>query len=182
MINIIVVLPKIEDAKGIRGLLMKNGFQVTAACSTGAQVLSQIQDINDGIVICSYKMTDMIYTELHDCLPPGFDMLLLASQAVLNEHRRGDIMYLAMPLKVHELINTVEMMSQAIARRRRRGKAKPRVRNSEEEALIREAKELLMSRNHMTEEEAHRYIQKSSMDSGTNMVETAQMVLMMVRK
>lgn len=182
MINIIVVLPKIEDAKGIRGLLMKNGFQVTAACSTGAQVLSQIQDINDGIVICSYKMTDMIYTELHDCLPPGIDMLLLASQAVLNEQRRSDIMCLAMPLKVHELINTVEMMSQAIARRRRRGKAKPRVRNSEEEALIREAKELLMSRNHMTEEEAHRYIQKSSMDSGTNMVETARMVLMMVRK
>ena len=182
MINIIVVLPKIEDAKGIRGLLMKNGFQVTAACSTGAQVLSQIQDINDGIVICSYKMTDMIYTELHDCLPEGFDMLLLASQAVLNEHSCSDIMCLAMPLKVHELFNTVEMMSQAIARRRRREKAKPRVRNSEEEALIREAKELLMSRNHMTEEEAHRYIQKSSMDSGTNMVETARMVLMMVRK
>ena len=177
MINIIVVLPKIEDAKGIRGLLMKNGFQVTAACSTGAQVLSQIQDINDGIVICSYKMTDLIYTELHDCLPAGIDMLLLASQAVLNEQRRSDIMCLAMPLKVHELINTVEMMSQAIARRRRREKAKPRVRNSEEEALIREAKELLMSRNHMTEEEAHRYIQKSSMDSGTNMVETARMVL-----
>ena len=32
-------------------------------------------------------------------------------------------------------------------------------------------------KNHMTEEEAHRYIQKCSMDSGTNLVETAQMVL-----
>ena len=181
MINIIVVLPKIEDAKGIRGVLMKNGFQVTAVCSTGAQVLSQIQDINDGIVICGYKMTDMIYTELHDCLPAGFDMLLLASQAVLNEHRCSDIMCLAMPLKVHDLINTVEMMSQAITRRRRKEKAKPKVRRPEEESLIKEAKELLMSRNHMTEEEAHRYIQKSSMDSGTNMVETAQMVLYMMR-
>ena len=29
----------------------------------------------------------------------------------------------------------------------------------------------------MTEEEAHRYIQKSSMDSGTGMTETAQMIL-----
>ena len=36
---------------------------------------------------------------------------------------------------------------------------------------------LLMERNHLTEEEAHRYIQKSSMDNGTNMVETAQMIL-----
>ena len=181
MINIIVVLPKIEDAKGIRGVLMKNGFQVTAVCSTGAQVLNQLQDINDGIVICGYKMADMIYTELHDCLPSGFDMLLLASQAVLNEHRRSDIMSLAMPLKVHDLLNTGDMMSQAIMRRRRREKAKPKKRNPEEEALVKEAKELLMGRNHMTEEEAHRYIQKSSMDSGTNMVETAQMILAMMR-
>lgn len=181
MINIIVVLPKIEDAKGIRGILMKNGFQVTAVCSAGAQVLSLLQDINDGIVICSYKMADMIYTELRDCLPMGFDMLLLASQAVLNEHRCSDIMCLAMPLKVHDLINTVEMMSQAIARRRRREKVKPKKRNPEEEALVKEAKELLMGRNHMSEDEAHRYIQKSSMDSGTNMVETAQMILAMMR-
>ena len=34
-----------------------------------------------------------------------------------------------------------------------------------------------MARNHMTEEEAHRYIQKCSMDSGTNMAETAERVL-----
>ena len=181
MINIIVVLPKIEDAKGVRSVLMKNGFQVTAVCSTGAQALSQIQDINDGIVICGYKMTDMIYTELRDYLPEGFDMLLLASQAVLNEHRCGDIMSLAMPLKVHDLINTVDMMSQTIMRRRRREKAKPKKRSVEEEALIKDAKEILMNRNHMTEEEAHRYIQKTSMDSGTNMVETAQMILFMMK-
>ncbi len=38
-------------------------------------------------------------------------------------------------------------------------------------------KKLLMERNQMSEEEAHRYIQKSSMDTGTSIVETAQMVL-----
>ena len=43
--------------------------------------------------------------------------------------------------------------------------------------IIDEAKKLLMNTRNMTEEEAHRFIQKSSMDSGTNMVETAQMVL-----
>ncbi|MDE7257890.1 MAG: ANTAR domain-containing protein, partial [Lachnospiraceae bacterium] len=79
------------------------------------------------------------------------------------------------------LINTVDMMSQTIMRRRRRAKSKPKERNSEETAFIKEAKELLMERNHMTEEEAHRYIQKCSMDSGTNMVETAQMILAMMR-
>ncbi len=182
MSNIIVVLPKLEDSRAIRGVLMKNGFQTAVACANGAQALSHMQDLNDGIVICGYKMADMVYTELHDCLPEGFDMLLLASHAVLNEHWQSDIMSLALPFKVRDLINTVDMMNQTIMRRRRRERMKPKKRSAEEDAVIREAKDLLMVRNHMTEEEAHRYIQKSSMDSGTNMVETAQMVLAMMRE
>ena len=34
-----------------------------------------------------------------------------------------------------------------------------------------------MVRNNMSEEEAHRYIQKRSMDNGTGLIETAQMIL-----
>ena len=44
------------------------------------------------------------------------------------------------------------------------------------------AKTLLMERNNMTESEAHRYIQKCSMDSGTNLVETAQMVISLIHE
>ncbi len=181
MINIIVVLPKLEDAKGVRGILVKNGFPVTAVCTTGAQALSQLDDLNDGIIICGYKMTDMIYSELRDCLPKGFEMLLMVSRNVMIDCMDNDIICLSMPLKVHDLVNTVDMMSQAIMRRRRKAKLAPRPRSEEETALIREAKQLLMNRNNMTEEEAYRYIQKCSMDSSTNMVETAQMVLTMMR-
>lgn len=61
------------------------------------------------------------------------------------------------------------------AQKERAGKAK--VRSAEEQHIIDRAKSLLIERNHMTESEAHRYMQKCSMDSGTNLVETAQMVL-----
>ena len=47
----------------------------------------------------------------------------------------------------------------------------------DEQEMIAEAKALLMERNNMTEEEAHRYIQKRSMDNGTGLTETAQMIL-----
>ena len=85
-----------------------------------------------------------------------------------------------MPLKVYDLINTVDMMVHTLERRRKKRRLKPKVRNEEEASLISEAKRILMGRNHMSEEEAHRYIQKCSMDSGTNMVETAQMILSMM--
>lgn len=40
MVNIIVVFPKLEDAKNIRNLLARNGYSVIGVCCTGAQVLA----------------------------------------------------------------------------------------------------------------------------------------------
>lgn len=177
MTGVIVVLPKIEEAKSIKNLLVRNGYSVVGVCTTGAQAIAVADGLNDAIVVCGYKLADMMYTELHECLPQGFEMLLIASQHLLTSRMQNNIMSLAMPLKVHDLLNTVDMMVQAMERRRKKLRAKPKVRSEEEEELLKQAKYLLMERNNMTEEEAHRYIQKCSMDSSTNMVETAQMVL-----
>jgi response regulator NasT len=125
-------------------------------------------------------MADMIYEELRDCLPRGFELLLIASQSLISDCV-DNIICLSMPLKVHDLLNTVSMMSQSIESARRRRKVQPKERKPEEVNLINEAKSLLMNRNNMTEDEAYRYIQKSSMDSSTNMVETAQMILSIMR-
>jgi response regulator NasT len=46
--------------------------------------------------------------------------------------------------------------------------------------MIDRAKRGLMKKNRMTEEEAHRYLQKTSMDSGTGLTETAQMILRLI--
>ncbi|NLL76887.1 MAG: ANTAR domain-containing protein [Clostridiales bacterium] len=180
MTSIIVAFPKIEDAKSMKNLLIRNGFSVAAVCTTGSQAISQADNLNSGIVVCGYKLPDMIYSQLHEYLPPGFEMLLMASPHILAGCRNNDIVCLEMPLKIYDMINTVDMMIQASERRRKRLKSQPKVRDEKEEALIKEAKQLLMRRNNMTEEEAHRYIQKCSMDSSTNMIETAQMILFMM--
>lgn len=177
MTNIIIALPKLEDAKSIKNILMRSGFRVTGLCTTGAQVIGQADEMNDGIVICGYKLMDMVCSEVQELLPSGFEMLLIASGRLISECEGNGIVCLSMPLKVNELVSTVSMMAEGIERRRRKARLKPRARNTEEETAIREAKRLLMERNHLTEEEAHRYLQKCSMDSGTNMAETALMVL-----
>ena len=90
-------------------------------------------------------------------------------------------MCLAMPLKVHELVQTLEMISCSISRKKKKMREAPKKRSEEDQKLITRAKGLLMERNNMTEEEAHRYIQKRSMDNGTGLVETAQMVLSLMK-
>ena len=156
---------------------MKNGFPVIAVCTSGAQVLAQLDDLNSGIIVCGYRLTDMLYSELYDCMSPEFSMLMISSPNKWSSGTPEQVVCLPMPLKVHDLIGTLEMIVQAQTRRRKKLRQQPKQRDEKERAIINQAKALLMERNNMTEEEAHRYIQKCSMDSGTNMLETAQMVI-----
>ena len=68
MANIIVAFSKPEDAKSIKNILMKNGFEVVAVCTSGAQVLSQMEDLNGGIVVCGYRLTDMLLRSMRSAL------------------------------------------------------------------------------------------------------------------
>ncbi len=177
MIDIIVVFPKQEDANAIKNLLMRNGYNVASVCTSGAQVMSVIDEMDYGIVVCGYKFNDMLYSELYEYLPDTFQMLLIASRAKMEVGISDGVVSVEMPLKAYDLLDTLEMMSQALQRIKKKGRNKPKERNVAQKAIIDEAKQLLMKNRNMTEEEAHRYIQKNSMDSGTNMVETARMVL-----
>ena len=56
------------------------------------------------------------------------------------------------------------------------------VESAEEQGVLRRAKKLLMKRNHLSEPEAHRYLQKTSMDTGRTMTESAHMVTMLIQE
>lgn len=178
--NVIVAFPKIENARSIKSILVKHGFQVGKVCVTGAQVLQYADGLADGIVVCASRLQDMVYAQLREYLPPGFEMLVLAPPNAWEESTPEGVVCLSMPLKVHELASSMEMMAYALERRRRIRRAQPQRRSQEEEQLIQKAKGILMERNQMTEKEAYRYLQKSSMDSGTGLTETAQMILSMM--
>lgn len=177
MASIIVAFPKIEDAKAIKNLLVRNGYDVATPCTTGAQVINLADSLSDGIIICGYKLGDMVYSELYDYKPKSFEMLLVASKNLWSNCINNDIVCLSMPIKVHDLLSTIEMMQQAQIRKRRKKRSQPCKRDEEEQKIIDEAKRILMEMNNMSEPEAHRYIQKCSMDSGNSFVESANMVI-----
>lgn len=181
MVNIIIAFQRPEECTSIRNILARSGYRSLFICYNGAQAISQAEDLDDGIVVCGYKLPDMVYGRLRENLPMGFQMLLLAPQKYISECYANDIVCLSMPFKVDDFINSVGMLSDELARRKRRARLQPRERSDGDVKLIAEAKELLMSRNHMNEDEAHRYLQKNSMDSGNSLVDTAKMVLSMFK-
>jgi response regulator NasT len=127
-----------------------------------------------GVVICGYKLHDWTVEELMDDLPPATSVLCIASQSQLELCESEDIFCLPAPVSKGDLMASVRMVIQMSHRLEKF--ARPR-RNEEEKELIEQAKEVLMSRHGMTEEQAHRLIQKRSMDNGTKMSQTARLVL-----
>lgn len=182
MISVIVVFPKIEEAKSIKNLLVRNGIDVIAACSTAAQVISIIDDLDYGIVVSGYKMIDMMYSELLSFLPDTFSMLLVASKRNVFELDESRVTCLSMPIKAMDLVDTVNQMYDRQYLKQKRAKSAPAVRTEEEKQAIADAKQILMRSRGMTEKEAHKYLQRKSMNNGTNLVETAQNVLAMIHE
>ena len=177
MANIIIALSRPEESTGIKNILARGGFRSIFICANGAQAISQMDDLDDGIVICGYKLQDMMYYQLKESLPYGFDMVLLVSGKHADECDGNGIEKLVTPLKADTLITSIGMIADEQYRRRKRDRRTPRVRSEAEKKIIDDAKALLMVRKNMTEDEAHKFIQKSSMTSGSGLTETAEKIL-----
>ena len=177
MANIIVAFSKQEDGRNIRNILVKNGMQVAVSCACGAQVLANADDLQSGSVVCGFRFGDMTCCELGRQLSDAFEVLVIASPAKWSGEDMGRLVCLPTPFKMCDLVSTVRMLEEAQSRRRRERRRQPLKRGEEERAAIERAKQLLMRRNHMTEPQAHKYLQKCSMDTGRGMTEAAEMIL-----
>ena len=78
------------------------------------------------------------------------------------------------PATRRELVVSVQML---LRMGERLGRLRPPRRSAGEEHLIRRAKAALMETNLMSEAEAHRFLQKYSMDAGMRLADTARLIL-----
>ena len=77
MLNIVVVFPKKEIVLKMKNVLIKNGFDVSAVCVTGAQAIQAVERLEAGVVVCGIRFADMIYDELKECIPDTFEMVVM---------------------------------------------------------------------------------------------------------
>ena len=93
---IIVALPKIEDAKRVRRVLLSHGYDNVVPCGTGAAALMEANNENRGLIICAARLPDMHYSELLEYMPRFYELLLLGSGSAVSD-AGGDVMALTMP-------------------------------------------------------------------------------------
>ncbi len=174
MKGIIIAFSREEDGKNVKRALERNGYENLTLCTSSSQALQEAALMEEGILICGVRLKETHCSELREYLPPAVELLVIGTEARLSGCP-PDVMTVTAPVRVYELINTVGMML---------GEKPPNVRgrktrSGEDERAVLRAKRLLMERNRLTEEAAHRYLQKRSMETGRTMGETARMVLLL---
>lgn len=174
MDRIVVAFANEEAQRRILRLLASNGWEPSLCCASGAEAIRAARKLGSAIVVCGFKLRDMTATDLAADLR-GTAVLLVVSSAVNLDMCEGENLYkLATPAARSDFFATLEMLRRFEEKNLHHP---PPKRREEEQKLIRTAKELLMDVNRMTESEAHRFLQKRSMDSGMKLVEMAQYII-----
>lgn len=158
----------------IRDILESSGAAECLICHSAAEVKRMVNKQRISVVVCGYKLRDETAEALCADLPVTCSVLVLAVQNLLDMLESEDLFKLTAPVSRSDLLSSVRMLTQLGRRMERYARPK---HSEEEKALIEKAKALLIERNGMTEEQAHRFLQKKSMDSGAKLLQTAQMVL-----
>lgn len=176
---IIIAMPKIEDSNRLSEMIVNHGLLLdTETCQNGAEVLRVAHERDYGVVICTKSVKDMSCMELAGYLPRYYSIIVLTKDASLDTYM-NNMFKIMMPFKPSEIVQTVEMITTGFARQIRKKNNAPLKRSAAEQKLVDDAKSVLMEQKGMTEPEAFRYIQKTSMDTGRSMSESAQMILML---
>jgi CheY-like chemotaxis protein len=174
MDKIIVAFENENNRKRVCEMLESSGIPVKASCRSGSEAIRTIRKMSGGIVICGYKLSEMTVSDLAYDLGSLAMILAIAPPQQLEMCRSENIFKLPTPFSKGDLVSSVRMLQQLEAKHY---KMAPPRRSEKETAEINLAKEILMSKNGMTEEEAHRFIQRRSMDTGAKAAETARMII-----
>ena len=157
-----------KNGRRLKELLESSGTAACLLCRSADQVKRLVRQQRLTAVVCGYKFPDGTAEELAGELPGFCTVLLLAPRGLLElVPERPGLLCLPAPAGRRELLRLGEEAGDLLPPRRSR----------EEREVVERAKERLMARNGMTEEEAHRALRRRSMDRRIPLADAARMLL-----
>ena len=127
-----------------------------------------------GVVVCGTKLPDYTVDLLAFELSDLADFLVIGKPSMLDLCENKDIYKFNTPVSPGELTGAVNILIQ---KDQHRSRIQTPQRTPEDNELISRAKELLMKVDAVTEEQAHRYLQKKSMTQSMRMADVAKQVI-----
>ena len=171
----VIAAPEGTQAK-VEAIVSAMGIEPDAICLSGAQAIEEAKE-RHALVLTTYKLSDMTGEEMARELGEDADVLMIVPPDYEEEKASG-AMLLHNPISqeaLHQAIRATQHMQKKLLAAR--AKAEKAERQLSERKTIDKAKGRLMDELHLTEKQAHYYIQKMSMDQGRRIVDVARELL-----
>ena len=172
MRQVIVAFERQSNCDRLREALESTGEFTCLTCRSAAQVKRTVGKLRLDLVVCGFKLADESCETLYGDLPQRCAMLMVAPQAQLDLCAAAGVLKLPAPVDRRSLLASVRLLAQLT-----QGREVPVRRSEAEQRLVEQAKAALMDQNGMTEEQAHRFLQKRSMNRGARLADAARQVL-----
>ena len=173
MRDVIIASANRKSAEHIKSILQRDLLFVSEIYQSGAEVLSYASIRPDAVVVCG-RLSDVLpAVSLAETLPPGFDVVHLVSSSDAYQGFVSNMVELTMPLDRLEFVSVVRTLTQLSSDITSRKKT----RSVEENDILTLAKRRLCENYGISEREAHRKIQKMSMEQGVRLMDVARKIL-----
>ena len=170
MRDVIIASANRKSAEHIKSILQRDLLFVSEIYQSGAEVLSYASIRPDAVIVCGRLSDGLPAVSLAETLPPGFDVVHLVSSSDAYQGFVSNMVELTMPLEFVSVVRTLTQLSSDITSRKK-------TRSVEENDLLMLAKRRLCENYGISEREAHRKIQKMSMEQGVRLMDVARKIL-----
>ena len=170
MTKVIVAFAEEGQCERIAGALEGAGIPVFRRCLSGAEVMRALNLCQDGVLICGAVLRDRTADRIAEDAGERMLTLVAARPERLALCENVNLFRLPWPFGRAELVSAVRMLLQLHDMR------KPG-RDEDERELIERAKGRLMEERGLSEDQAHRLLQRASMNLGIRMTEAARRIL-----
>ena len=176
MERLVIAAPENVAAR-LTGILSAAGIAPSCVCHAGAQALESVGQ-DGALLLTTYRLPDMPGEELARRLGEAGEVLMIVPQDYAGDGDAENVMTLRNPVSQDALVQAIRALAHCLGRMEKlRLRAEKLERALEDRKIIDRAKGRLMDTLHLSESEAHYWIQKQSMDSGRRIADVAREIL-----
>jgi len=161
-------------SRTVSSLLVHGGYAVEAFCKSAEDVLQVSESCASHVVVNGFSFPDMDLESLYHRLNGRLAMVTVLFPHQINMIKIREMAMISYPPSEDELLYAVERVDKYVSSR---GQSHPHVRTAEEILLIHKAKEIITDKLGATEDQAHRFLQRFSMNHGLRLADSAKKVI-----
>lgn len=172
-----------KTAQSLAGILRQSGFTKVLTADSASKIRRMVAEKDIDVIIINTPLADDFGTLLAmDMADKNLGVILLVKGDMVNQTaykmEKYGAVTLGKPVVRVELIQSLAVIKALLQKVRRIEKQRQSLESKMKEIrLVNRAKWLLIKQLAMTEEEAHRYIEKTAMDTGEKKSAVAENII-----